>query len=219
MKRVALYARVSTRDQHADMQIAELRTKARHMGWEIVAERIDCGSGKNGAKLPERQRLVDDVHRGRIDIVVVWRFDRFARSTVDLLQLLECFRSCNVEFVSLRDNVDTSTATGKLIFTFIAAIAEFERELIRERVKAGIANAKSKGTRFGRPRVEVAIDEARTLLSSGASLRSVARTMRLPVRTLRRRLQEAGHKPCEIRPSENGQSGASPSVGKECGKW
>ena len=155
----------------------------------------DVGSGKSGAKLPERDRLMDDARRGKIALVLVWRFDRFARSTRDLLNSLEAFQTWGVDFVSLREGIDTSTPTGKLMFTVIAALAEFERDLIRERVAAGIESARRRGIQLGRPTAAVPVREVRQLLEGGWSVGRVAKKYGVSSRTIRRRLADGGQKP------------------------
>jgi len=190
--------RVSTRKQDHDLQLDELRQVARQRGWEVT-EYVDTGTGKGGAKLAERERLMEDARAGKLDVVAVWRFDRFARSTRDLLNALESFKAWGVQFVSLREGIDTSTPTGQLVFTVIAALAEFERNLIRERVKAGIDTARRKGKKLGRPRAFVAVAKARTLLAEGYSYRKCAKKLGVDVRTMKRALQrsdnEAGQNP------------------------
>jgi len=155
--RVALYARVSTSNgqQDPEMQLRELREYAERRGWQIAEEYIDEGVSGSKDSRPALNRLVNDAHRRRFEAVLVWRFDRFARSVSHLLRALENFQALGVDFVSLSENVDTSTPTGKMVFTVLGAVAELERSLIIERVKAGLRNARSKGKRLGRPGVVV----------------------------------------------------------------
>jgi DNA invertase Pin-like site-specific DNA recombinase len=155
MQRAALYARVSSANgtQDPEMQLRELREYTQRRGWELVGEYIDNGvSGTKGSR-PELNRLMADAHRRRFEVVAVWRFDRFARSVSHLLRALETFQALGVDFISLSENVDTSTPTGKMVFTVLGAVAELERSLIVERVKAGLRNARAKGKKLGRPRV------------------------------------------------------------------
>jgi len=186
MTRAALYARVSTAAQDHALQLDELRTVAHQRGYSFN-EYIDTASG-SGRHLPERSRLLADATAGRLDVIVVWRFDRFARSTRDLLDALDNFRRWGVEFISLRDAVDTSTPTGKLVFTIVAAIAEFERELIRERVRSGLAAARRRGKHIGRPARSVDLDRAAALLAAGTGVKETARKLGVSPRTLRRHL-------------------------------
>ena len=152
-KRIAvLYARVSTNNgQDPAMQIRELREHCKLRGWRLADEYVDKGISGAKDSRPELNRLMNDAHRRRFDVVAVWKFDRFARSVSHLLRALETFRALGIEFLSLCENVDTSTPTGKMVFTVLASVSELERSLIGERVRAGLRNAKSKGTRLGRP--------------------------------------------------------------------
>jgi DNA invertase Pin-like site-specific DNA recombinase len=132
------------------MQIRELREYCKRRGGKIVGEFVDRAFGAKESR-PELDKLMKAAHERRFDVVVVWRFDRFARSVSHLLKALEMFKSLGIEFVSLCEQVDTSTPTGKMVFTVLGAVAELERALTVERVKAGIRNAIAKGTRVGRP--------------------------------------------------------------------
>src|SRR5579862_9227568 len=171
---VAAYARVSTLNgQDPEMQLRELREYCRRRGWTIVMDYVDAGISGTKEKRPELDRLLADAHRRHFDAVVVWRFDRFARSVSHLLRALETFRSLGIEFVSLSEQVDTSTPTGKLVFTVLAAVAELERSLIVERVRAGLRNARARGKRLGRPRSGVDVSEVNRLRGQGASWRAV----------------------------------------------
>jgi DNA invertase Pin-like site-specific DNA recombinase len=170
----AIYARVSTTNgQNPEMQLRELREYCQRRGWTATLEYVDAGISGAKEKRPELDRLLADAHRRRFDAVVVWRFDRFARSVSHLLRALETFRSLGIEFVSLSEQVDTSTPAGKLVFTVLGAVAELERSLIVERVRAGLRNARAKGKRLGRPRSGVDVAEIRRLRTQGASWRAV----------------------------------------------
>jgi DNA invertase Pin-like site-specific DNA recombinase len=155
------------------MQVRELREYCHRRGWTVAVEYVDAGVSGTREKRPELDRLLADAHHRRIDAVVVWRFDRFARSVSHLLRALETFRSLGIEFVSLSEQVDTSTPAGKLVFTVLGAVAELERSLIVERVRAGIRNARAKGKRLGRPGCRVDASEVRRLRAQGASWRAV----------------------------------------------
>lgn len=161
--RVAIYGRVSTHHQNADMQIHELREYIIRRGWTLAGEYVDSGISGSKDRRPELDRLMTDCRKRKLDAVVVYRFDRFARSLRHLVTALEEFRALKVEFLSLHEQIDTSTPGGRLVFGIFASIAEFERSLIQDRVKSGIARARSKGTRLGRPTVEVDIDTLRSL--------------------------------------------------------
>src|SRR6267142_5773350 len=161
MMRTALYARVSTSDkgQDPEVQLWELREYCQRRGFTIAGEYVDVGVSGSKDSRPELNRLMLDAAKRKFDAVVVWRFDRFARSVSHLLRALEMFRSVGIEFVSYSEAIDTSTPVGKMTFTVLGAVAELERSLIIERVRAGVRNAKAKGKRLGRPRITV--DRAR----------------------------------------------------------
>src|SRR5205809_146222 len=154
LSRVAIYGRVSTTNHGQDvaLQTRELEQFAQVRGWRLIDSYLDIGISGTRDKRPELDRLMADAHKRRFDVVVVWRFDRFARSVSHLLRALETFQSLGVEFVSLSEQMDTSTPTGKMVFTVLGAVAELERSLIVERVKAGLRNARAKGKRLGRPK-------------------------------------------------------------------
>src|SRR5271163_4808866 len=174
--RTAIYARVSTANNGQDpkMQTRELREYIQRRGWKFAGEYVDEGISGTKDSRPELNRLMADAHRRRFDAIVVWRFDRFARSVSHLLRALETFKALGIEFVSLSEQVDTSTPTGKMVFTVLGAVAELERSLIAERVKAGLRNARAKGKRLGRP--PLSLDASRV-----ARLRAQAKpSARLP---------------------------------------
>jgi DNA invertase Pin-like site-specific DNA recombinase len=133
------------------MQLRELREFAKRKRWKIYAEYTDEGSSGAKSSRPALDKLMYDAHIKRFDVVAVWKFDRFARSVSHLLRALDTFKAQGIEFVSLSESLDTSTPAGKMMFTVLGAVAELERSLIGERVKAGIANARAKGVRLGRP--------------------------------------------------------------------
>jgi DNA invertase Pin-like site-specific DNA recombinase len=167
--KVAIYTRVSTADQNADLQQTELNEYASFRKWNVAGVYADTISGAKD-KRPALDRLMADAKRGKFDVIAVWRFDRFARSTSHLLRALEEFAALGIDFVSLKESIDTSTPTGKMIFTVLAAVAELERSTIRERVVAGQKAAKRRGVRFGRPQVQVDIREIETLRKQGQDL-------------------------------------------------
>src|ERR1700689_4849874 len=154
--RGALYARVSTSNgqQDPEMQLPELREFAEHRGLSVIGEYVDRMTGSKDSR-PSLNRLMADASQRRFDVVLVWKLDRFGRSLRHLVNALAEFESLGIAFVSLSDNLDLGTASGRLMFNIIGAMAEFERELIRERVKAGMKNAKAKGARIGRPRTQI----------------------------------------------------------------
>jgi putative DNA-invertase from lambdoid prophage Rac len=150
--RTAIYARVSTTNNGQDpsMQTRELREYCERRGWMICGEYVDLASGAKDSR-PELNRLLSDVHRRKCDVVLVWKLDRWGRSLRHLVNSLAELEARGIAFVSLRDNLDLSTPAGRLMFQVIGAMAEFERALIQERVKAGMRNARAKGRMIGRP--------------------------------------------------------------------
>ncbi len=173
--KAALYARVSTTNgQDPEMQTRELKEYCERRGWKMAGEYVDTGISGAREKRPELDRMMADAHRRRFDAVVVWKFDRFARSVSHLLRALETFKALGIEFVSLSEQVDTSTPTGRMIFTVLGAVAELERSLIAERVKAGLRNARAKGKRLGRPPMVLDRAQIARLRAQGRSIREIA---------------------------------------------
>jgi DNA invertase Pin-like site-specific DNA recombinase len=191
--KVAVYARVSTTNhgQDSGLQTREQHQFAEARGWQVFDDYIDEGVSGSKDSRPELNRLMADAHKRRFDVVCVWKFDRFARSVSHLLRALETFQALGIEFVSLSEQLDTSTPTGKMVFTVLGAVAELERSLIAERVRAGLRNAKAKGKRLGRPRKVVDASKIATLRVQGRSWRSIARQLGMSARSARR----AGQKP------------------------
>jgi DNA invertase Pin-like site-specific DNA recombinase len=184
--RAAIYARVSTigHGQSPDMQLHELREYCDRRGWQVAGEYVDAGISGAKDSRPELNRLMADAHRRRFDAVVVWKFDRFARSVSHLLRALETFNALGVAFVSLSEQIDTSTPTGRMVFTVLGAVAELERSLIAERVRAGLRNARAKGKQLGRPRVAVDAAQVASLRRSGQSWRAIAKELGVSVGTV-----------------------------------
>jgi DNA invertase Pin-like site-specific DNA recombinase len=188
--RVALYARVSTLNgQHPEMQLAELREYSTRRGWEVAGEYVDEGVSGARERRPALDRLWVDCRKRKVDAVVVYRYDRFARSLRQLVNALEEFRALGIEFCSLHEGVDTSTPNGRLVFGIFASIAEFERELIRSRVRSGLASAKAKGKKLGRPRAGVNPEQVATLRAAGASWKVISERLGVGVGTAFRALQ------------------------------
>ncbi len=176
--RVALYARVSTcNGQDPEMQLCELREYASRRGWTIATEYVDQGVSGSKESRPQLNQLMTDAHRRKFDAVLVWKIDRFGRSLNHLVNALADLCAYGVAFVSFRDNLDLSTPSGRLMFQIIGAMAEFERSLIQERVKAGLRNARAKGKKFGRPRAQVDADRVAVLRRDGLSWSQVCRTL------------------------------------------
>jgi len=194
--KTALYARVSTLDKGQDptMQLRELRDYCERRGWTVTGEFVDVGVSGSKDSRPELNRLVVEANQRKFDTVVVWRFDRFARSVSHLLRALETSRALGIEFVSYSEAIDTSTPVGKMTFTVLGAVAELERSLIIERVRAGVRNARAKGKRLGRPTVNV--DRARIASNAfwRASWRVISTELGISLGTL--------HRLCSKIPSE-----------------
>jgi len=189
--RVALYARVSTlAGQDPEMQLRELREYCQRRGLRIAQEYVDKGVSGSRERRPALDRLLVACRKRLVDAVVVYRYDRFARSLRQLVNALEEFRSLGIDFISLHEGVDTTTPNGRLVFGIFASIAEFERELIRDRVRSGLASAKAKGTRLGRPRSNVNVARIASLRDSGASWRTISHEMGLAVGTLHNAFQQ-----------------------------
>jgi len=171
------------------MQLRELRDYSERRGWTIAGEYVDAGISGSKDSRPELNRLMADAHKRRFDVVCVWKFDRFARSVSHLLRALETFKALGIEFVSFSEQMDTSTPTGKMVFTVLGAVADLERSLIAERVRAGLRNARAKGKRLGRPTAKVSDVEIRKLLARGVSMQAVADRLGCSAATICRRAQ------------------------------
>jgi DNA invertase Pin-like site-specific DNA recombinase len=184
--KAAIYCRVSTTEQNASMQVEELRAYCSRRQWEIAEEFIDAGVSGSKESRPALNRLLADAKRRKFDAVLVYRYDRFARSLRHLVNALAEFDALGIHFVSLHEGVDTSTPNGRLVFGIFASIAEFERELIRGRVRSGLAAARARGKRLGRPVVNVDTARITALRSSGASWRAIGIEMGMCRETLRR---------------------------------
>ncbi len=172
-RRAALYTRVSTLDQHPESQLLDLRGLASQRGYEVMNEYSDRISGAK-AKRPGLDQLMADARRGKFDIVLVWAFDRLARSTRHFLEILDELADLKVEFISFRENIDTGGPLGRAFLTIIGAIAELERNLIRERVRAGMRRARLEGRRIGRPPLDIDREAVLRDRDSGMSLTEVA---------------------------------------------
>jgi DNA invertase Pin-like site-specific DNA recombinase len=186
--RAAIYARVSTTDQSSGMQLDELREFSRRRNWQVVDEFVDNGVSGSKKSRPGLDKLLAAARSKAFDVVLVWRFDRFARSLSHLANALDEFRALGVDFVSLREGVDTSTMNGRLVFGIFASIAQFERELIQDRVRSGMRAAKARGVHCGRrPSVAVDVIRAKTMRREGKSWRRIAAELGCSRATIRRR--------------------------------
>jgi DNA invertase Pin-like site-specific DNA recombinase len=192
MTRAAIYARVSTHNgQNPEMQLNEVRAYCDRRQWVIAGEYVDTGISGSKEHRPALDLLLTDCRKRRVDAVVVYRYDRFARSVRQLVNALEEFRSLGIDFVSLHEGVDTSTPNGRLVFGIFASIAEFERELIRDRVRSGLAAARARGRQLGRPRI--AVDQLRIaeLRAEGRGWKAIAAELGVGVGTILRAAEQS----------------------------
>jgi len=187
--RVAAYVRVSTGGQDTAMQLADIRRLAELRGWEIVATVEEKASGAKHR--PARQKLIAEAKGGAYDTVCVWKLDRWGRSTLDVLNTVTELDAAGIAFVSVQDNVDLTTAQGRLMVQLLAAFAEFERAQIRERVTAGLRHAKRHGTRTGKAigRPATAVERQpriEALVAQGVSLPEIAKRLEMPYSSVHR---------------------------------
>ena len=187
--RVGIYARVSTKDQCCDLQLRDLRAYCAARQFVIASEYVDEGISGTQDSRPQLNQLMADARKRKLDAVLVWRFDRFARSSRHLMLALEEFRGLGVQFISYQENIETGTPLGQAIFTIVSAVAQLERDLICERVNAGIRNARARGKRLGRPRQDIDMDRLTGLRASGKSLMQIAAMLNVGYGTIRDRLQ------------------------------
>jgi DNA invertase Pin-like site-specific DNA recombinase len=189
--RVSLYARVSTLNgQHPEMQLCELREYAARRGWQVSGEYVDQGVSGSKESRPQLNKLMADARRRKFDVILVWKIDRFGRSLKHLVNALADLDALGVAFVSLRDNLDLSTPSGRLMFQIIGAMAEFERSLIQERVCCGLKNARARGKQLGRPKRIVDRDRVLHMKAEGMSLRNIADELGVGYGTVRMRLAQ-----------------------------
>jgi DNA invertase Pin-like site-specific DNA recombinase len=186
--RVGLYARVSTHDQQTlPMQLSTRREYARKRGWAVALEIKDVGSGASLRQ--KREELLTAVRRREVDVVIVWRLDRWGRSLVDLVTTLQELSSLKVGFVSLTEALDLTTPGGRALAGMLAVFAEFERDILRDRVKAGIAQARKEGRPHGRPQtVTKHVTEIKKLFKKGLSKRQIASRLKISRTSVRRLL-------------------------------
>jgi DNA invertase Pin-like site-specific DNA recombinase len=187
-KRTAVYLRVSTSDQTTENQLHSIKKYCECQGWTIKQVYTDEGVSGAKDKRPQLDQLKEDIKKHKYDSLVVFKFDRLARSTSHLLECLQLFQSYGVDFVSVTEGIDTSTSIGKMIFTFLGGIAEFERSLIQERIKAALDLRKQQGVKLGRPRVGFDVNKALKLKQQGLSWRELAKKLNVSSATLRRSL-------------------------------
>lgn len=188
-KTAAVYARVSTSEQTVENQLIAIRQFCSASGWKMAETYQDVGVSGAQENRPALDQLKKDCLAGKFDCVVVYKFDRMARSVSHLLECLELFRKRGIDFVSISEGIDTSCAVGKMVFTFLGAVAEFERSLITERVNAGIRRAKAEGKHCGRPRIGLDLGQAIALRKQGRSVRDIAKEIHVSTTTVFRCLK------------------------------
>ena len=189
--RVAIYARDSTIDQHSAMQSEDLQEFCKRREFQLIDTYIDEGVSGSKDSRPELNRLMADARKRRFDAVLVWKLDRFGRSIKHLVNAIAELEAVGVAFISFKESLDLSTPAGKLMFHMIAAMAEFERDLIRERTRAGVAFARSRGKHIGRPRLGVQSTEVHRLRAAGHSLRAIGKSLGISEGSVRRLISTA----------------------------
>jgi len=196
----AIYARVSTEDQNCGLQLTELRGYIERSGWQPT-EYVETASGKAGGKRPVLDRLLQDARLKKFDVVLVWKLDRFGRSLQHLIENVQTLDSAGIRFIVPSQNIDTDTKSpmGKFLMHIFGAFAEFERDLIVERVRAGVAEAQRQGKHCGRPKRVFRRDEAARLRATGLSWRAMEMEMGIPQATLRLALQNVQKVPRRAR--------------------
>ena len=189
MKIVGIYTRVSTKDQSVDMQLNDLERYSKERGLNIFKAYKDSGVSGTKETRPALSELMDDARKRKFDIVLVWRFDRFARSTKHLVTALYEFRNLGIDFISYQENIDTSSPLGEAIFTIISAMATLERDIIAERVRGGLRKARANGKRLGRPKSEVDASKVLEYRKQNKSIRQIAHELNLSKGMVQRTLK------------------------------
>ena len=188
-KRAAIYTRVSTDNQTIENQLRELRQVAERRGWEVVEVYNDAGiSGAKGrAERPGLDLMLNDASRRKFDVVMAWAIDRVGRSLIDLLGTIQHLEACGVDLYLDQQNIDTTTPMGKLLFQVTGAFAEFERSMIRQRVRAGLKRAVAQGAQLGRPKINAAVErKVQRQLEKGIGILKVAKSLGLGTGTVQR---------------------------------
>lgn len=185
MKNCAIYARVSTSEQSCELQIRELKEFAERRGWDVVVIFEEKMSGTT-VNRPQLKKLVSE---RKIDVVLTWKLDRLFRSLRDLLSVLQDWSDLGVEMVSLRDNIDLTTSTGRLLVQIVGAFGEFEAALVRERVRAGVENARKKGIKLGRPSLRLDVGKIKSLREKGFPVRAIALELGISVGSVQKAIK------------------------------
>ena len=188
-KRVAIYVRVSTKDQSVGMQLNDLERYSKERGLNIFKVYEDNGVSGTKETRPALGQLMGDARKRKFNVVLVWRFDRFARSTKHLVNALYEFRNLGIDFISYQENIDTSSPLGEAIFTIISAMSKLERDIIAERVKGGLRKAKENGKRLGRPKSKIDTDKVIEYRKQNKSIRQIATALNLSKGTVQRALE------------------------------
>ncbi len=196
-KKVAIYVRVSTKDQSVEMQLNDLDSYSKERSLNVYKVYKDNGVSGTKETRPALNDLMNDTRKRKFDIVLVWRFDRFARSTKHLVNALYEFRNLGIDFISYQENIDTSSPLGEAIFTIISAMSKLERDIIAERVKGGLRKARANGKRLGRPESEVDTDKIVEYKEQGKSIREIAKEMGLSRGKVERTLKQSVTKTLE----------------------
>ena len=188
-KRAAIYLRVSTDAQTTENQRRELQEVAKRRGWEVVEVYADNGvsGAKDRSGRPGLDRMLKDANRRKFDVVMAWAIDRLGRSLIDLLSTIQHLEACGVDLYLDQQNIDTTTPMGRLLYQITGAFAEFERSMIKQRVRAGLERAKAQGKRLGRPRVDAKVEaRVRAKLAKGTGILKTAKTLGLGTKTVQR---------------------------------
>jgi DNA invertase Pin-like site-specific DNA recombinase len=196
-KRVAIYVRVSTKDQSVEMQLNDLERYSKERSLNVFKMYKDNGVSGTMETRPALSSLMDDAKKRKFDVVLVWRFDRFARSTKHLVNALYEFRNLGIDFISYQENIDTSCPLGEAIFTIISAMSKLERDIIAERVKGGLRKARANGKRLGRPESDVDTDKMIEYRKQNKSIRQIAKEMGLSRGKVERTLKQSVTKTLE----------------------
>lgn len=213
MKRIGIYLRVSTQDQSTELQLKEIQAYLTARGWSDAKIYEDKATGTN-ANRPMLKALLSDARARKLDTCIVWKLDRFARSLKDLVTMLQELNELGVEFVSLKDQLDMTTSAGRLMFNIIGSFAQFEADIIKERVRAGIANAKAKGKHLGR-RPTLDVERIKAMRKQGSSLKQIADSLGCTKGGVSKVLSKAASQVPVIAHSKNGLNRVSQSVSSE----
>ena len=188
-KKAACYVRVSTNGQTTENQVIELRRHCERLGWRVTKVYEDKGISGATRERPSLDQMLADATAKKFDVLLVWKIDRLARSTSHLLDILKQLKTAGVGFCSMTEAIDTTSPQGRMLMTFLSAIAEFERELIRERIKAGLNRTRDEGTKLGRPRIGFDVTKAIALRDAGLGYKQIAKQLGIPRTTLFRGLR------------------------------